>query len=386
MKRILALARSSALLAIVFGVGAGCPGSTKPEETPEVVLDTAGGLVAQGKTGEALALLAQYSLLSDPRGQSIAVDAYLLAKDYESAIGTLRQMPQTPESAELLQNACVAGAVDALEGSDAPLAVARVGNCTVSQGARADVRAVSFHSNARAGSAVDEVALKALRDQLPSLDPSESTDAAALHVEAAYLALHEREQDPVKKAHFLRSAFEVGSDPELGAKLIEFYLATAGEIGKTNPQGAADLYEELLLKKIPDLEISPEMQTRIAAETKRALFPVFLENFGQRYREKKLQADIAAGIAAVDGTNVKFTFTGLDKPEEYEKLIAWIYARLERPRPEPSGDFLGLTDTCTDRTASCTFDLTRLADWSYYTDDYEASTAKKLGVELKWPE
>ncbi len=207
-------------------------------------------------------------------------------------------------------------------------------------------------------------------------------DVAADQLEQFLLELADAAESPRDRLELRTRAFALGQEPTLGAALVDEYMAAAA--AADDPQEAATLYEHVYLPaRVPGLDAPEAVREEASRLAQDVLFPVFAENFRNRYDRKWAEEDTAAEI--LDAESATFTFPAVDDDESRDAVIAWLYLRMERPRPTPNPDYLAIGDVCQDPAAPCVFDFEQFARWAYFSNRYDAALEAELGHSLTWP-
>jgi hypothetical protein len=304
-----------------------------------------------------------------------------MSGEYERALQVLTErMDLTAEDLVLLEDACAMGALAALDGEDSALATDRLAACQTRNRERVDLRALALRAAGTDPAPAEDI-LDALTVAIQDAESAPEVDVAADQLEQFLLELADAADSPRERLELRTRAFRLGQEPTLGAALVGEYMDAAASV--EDPQEAATLYEHVYLARIPGLDAPEEAREEAERLAQDVLFPVFAENFRNRYDRKWSEEDIDADI--FDAETSTFTFPAVTDDESRDTVIAWLYLRMERPRPTPNPDYLAIGGACQDPTAPCVFDYEQFARWAYFSNRYDAALEAEIGHSLTWP-
>ncbi|MCB9531002.1 MAG: hypothetical protein H6698_01170 [Myxococcales bacterium] len=365
-------------LAAALGLVAGAVAPACHRETPDEVLTAADQAIEAGDPASAIRLLEARDLVDDPVGGRLVAEASILTGDFDRAIQLLSaRAPRASEDETILEDACAMGALAALETGDTPVATLRVDACAGSS--RLDLVAIRLRLGPSPSSDQIDAALAALA----AAEPGPETDVAAEQLEAGLVAFADAASDDIAAIDLLLAAFRVAHDPELGARVVAATLTAADARRESSPTVAASLYQRIAVSA-DGIAPTDEQRAEAQQRAKDALLPLFATNFRARYRERFESADVEA--RRYDPATDAFTFPSVAQDPDHAALHAWLYERLERPRPTPTPDFVAWSGLCTEATEPCTIPFEQLARWAYYAVDIQTEYAAEHEVTYTWPQ
>jgi len=368
-------------------------------------LEQVSALLQAGDGSGALMILNSVPGDTQERTQQLRAQALAVAGRFVEAQAAIAALPAGAERDTWRQDTCVAAALAAETVSDAADGLAL---CAAD--IRIDVRALSFAAEVQllptvdmvlpatdeqqaegSGSGVsaqDPPALGAMRfielqTALREAPEGPEKTIAANALEAAWLAAAVRVRDPVRRMQMRVGAFEVGQAPELGETLVADIEAKADELASVYPQGAATLYELLVLRQVDGLEVSDAVVDRVAVKSREALFPIFQTNFMFRYNEKHLDDDMAE-FEGYSSERLIARFEQADPGARRLAIARWVYRITERPAPTEVPDFMVEAGVCADLAAPCPFPLEEAIRIFYRLNDIEAALSERLGHPLTY--
>ena len=372
--------------------------------TPER-LEQVSALLQAGDGSGALTILNSVPGDTQARTQQLRAQALAVAGQFGEAQAAIAALPSGSERDTLRQDTCVAAALAAETVSDAADGLAL---CAAD--IRIDVRALSFAAEVQLLPTVD-MALPSTDEQqaegsgtrLSLQDPPElgamrfielqtalreapegpEKTIAANALEAAWLAASVRVRDPVRRMQMRVGAFEVGQAPEIGETLVADIEAKADELASVYPQGAATLYELLVLRQVEGLEVSDAVVDRVSVKSREALFPIFQTNFMFRYNQKHLEDDMAE-FEGYSSERLIARFEQADPGARRLAIARWVYRITERPAPTEVPDFMVEAGVCEDLVAPCLFPLEQAIRIFYRLNDIEAALSERLGHPLTY--
>jgi hypothetical protein len=379
-------------------LAAGCQPTAPPALSAEEA-QAAGALLVQGSASEALTILESRDLTSDPSHAALLVEALIHDNQADAALAALEQVDDELRHQALLIDLCVRGVEHA--SPDAGQMQGSLDHCEGIE--RVDLMAASALISIVSLPVLDEIAegypdrgMEAMTSPLDAMilynlsrridesAPGRARDGARRLLEASYVAASTRVPDPVARMLARRDAYLVANSPELGEGLVDEIVSRADALAVTDPQGAATLYEIVIFGNVGELEIPPEMHERATAQTRAVLFPVFLENFTERYERKHLEVDIEAGIVTQDDRNARFA-PAATMDEREHALAAWLYRVSERPQPIMPPAFAPRFEGCADPATQCVVSYEDMVRTVYNIDAVEQAHALATGVAVAYP-
>lgn len=362
-------------LSLCASLALGAAACTPREAPVEALQPQVDALLEAGDAEGALALLHGRDLSADPALRQLMAEAQIMAGQFEGAHETLATLEPTAAVDVLRADACVMGALEAVDAADDERAAARIAPCTGED--RLDVAAVRALVASRTEQQVDRNALDALVERLRQAEASPETDVAAEALERTYRAWAEHAPEAGDRISWLLDAFEIGRDPELGAELVTLIQTTAAEVAEADPQAAATWYEYLYLDRVEGLPVSDEQRQQAARAARDVLFPIFVRNQFARYLRKFGDDDAAAG--RFDAEAETWTVAGGGDAD----TRVWLYDIYERPIPVEGPDLLAARGLCTE-PGPCTLSVDELMGVLYRIDEIEDAWAEQDGNTITY--
>ncbi len=347
-----------------------------PREAPvEALQPQVDALLEAGDAEGALALLGERDLSDDPALRQLLAEAQIMAGRFEGAHETLSTLEPTAAVDVLRGDACVMGALEAVDTGDDEIAASRMAPCAGDD--RLDVASVRALVEARGAQQVDRNALDSLVERLHAAESSPETDVAAEALERTYRTWADHAPEDGDRIDWLLAAFEIGQDPELGAELVTLIQTTAEQVAEADPQAAATWYEFLYLDRVEGLPVSDEQRQDAARAAREVLFPIFVRNQYSRYLRKFGDDDTAAGRFDADAQT--WTVAGGGDAE----TRAWLYDIYERPIPVEGPDLLAARGLCVE-PGPCTLSVDELMGVLYRIDEIEDAWAEQDGNTITY--
>lgn len=370
-----------------------------PEAISEATLQQAESLLADGQAAEALAILQASNTDANLTAKALLVEALVHDGQFDEAHQALAAVTDEQRHRALLIDLCVRG-VEAAS-PDAERMSALLAHCDGIE--RVDLMAAAALLSVATlpevpevtdgypdrgmlalESPLDAMILYTLTRRITETAPGRARDDAGRLLEQAYLLASTRVPDPVARVLALKDAYLVRRTPALGEGLLQTIVSRADALASTDPQGAATLYEIVIFGNVGDLEVPEDMHARATSQTRSVLFPVFLENFADRYDRKHLENDQEAGIVTGDDRTARFApADSMDAREQ--ALSAWLYRVAERPAPINPPPFAPQFDGCADSSTACEVPFEGLARAIYNIDQIEQAHADATGIAIAYP-